>query len=108
VMVSLERFRDLPDEDMKHIDDYLKAGKPVIGLRTATHAFNVAKGKTYERYGWGYKGPEKEWEQGFGRLVLGETWISHHGDHKNTSTRGIFAPGAKDSPLLNGIKDGEV
>ena len=34
------RFRDLPDEQMAHIDAYLKTGRPVIGMRTATHAFN--------------------------------------------------------------------
>src|SRR5947209_2434142 len=108
LMIILTRFRDLPDEQMKHVDDYLKAGKPVIGLRTATHAFNMDKGKPYARYGYNYQGDEKQWSQGFGRLVLGETWISHHGNHKNESTRALFAPGAQGSPLLNGIKDGEI
>lgn len=107
LMVILTRFRDLPDEQMKPIDDFLKAGKPVIGLRTATHAFNVGKDKAYAKYSYNHRG-EKEWEQGFGRLVLGETWISHHGGHKSESTRGLFAPDAKGSPLLNGIKDGEI
>jgi hypothetical protein len=108
LLIILTRFRDPPEEDMKHIDDFLKAGKPVIGLRTATHAFNIAKGKPYARYSYNYKGDEKEWDKGFGRLVLGETWVSHWGSHKNESTRGIFAPDAKDSPLFNGIKDGEI
>jgi hypothetical protein len=97
----------LPDDKMKHVDHYLKAGKPVIGFRTATHAFNGLKGE-YERYNYNYKGDQKEWGQGFGRLVLGETWISHHGDHKSQSTRAVFAPGAAETPLLNGIKDGEI
>src|SRR4051794_6254450 len=44
LMVILARFRALPDDKMKHVDDYLKAGKPVIGLRTATHAFDKLKG----------------------------------------------------------------
>ena len=43
LLVIATRFRNLPDEQMKEIDDYLKAGKPVIGLRTATHAFNIPK-----------------------------------------------------------------
>ena len=107
LMIILTRFRGLPDDQMKHFDDFLKAGKPVIGLRTATHAFSGLKGQ-YEMYNWGYKGTEKEWTQGFGRLVLGETWINHHGGHMSDATRGLFAEGAKDSPLLNGIKDGEV
>ncbi|HEY7117930.1 MAG TPA: hypothetical protein VH475_15190 [Tepidisphaeraceae bacterium] len=107
LLIILTRFRALPDDAMKHVDDYLKAGKPVIGLRTATHAFNGLKGE-YEKYNYGYHGDQKEWTQGFGRLVLGETWISHHGAHKDESTRGLFAPGAKGSPLLNGIEDGEI
>lgn len=107
LMIILTRFRALPDDQMKHIDDYLKAGKPVIGLRTATHAFSGLKGQ-YEIYNWGYKGDQKEWTQGFGRLVLGETWINHHGSHMNDATRGVFADGAAGNPLLNGIKDGEI
>jgi hypothetical protein len=107
LMIIGTRFRALPDDQMKHVDDYLKAGKPVIGMRTATHAFNGLKG-TYETYNNGYKGEQKEWADGFGRLVLGEKWISHHGEHKKESTRAFFAPDAKGNPLLNGIKDGEI
>src|SRR5262245_31885518 len=75
LMVIFTRFRDLPDEQMKHIVDYVDSGKPVIGLRTATHAFDIGPGKTYARYSW----KSREWPDGFGRQVLGETWISHHG-----------------------------
>src|SRR4029077_19657060 len=45
LMIILTRFRDLPDEQMKHIIDYVESGRPIIGLRTATHAFNIKKGK---------------------------------------------------------------
>jgi len=107
LMIILTRFRALPDDKMKHVDDFLKAGKPVIGLRTATHAFNGLKGD-FERYNYNYKGPEKEWRDGFGRLVFGETWISHHGGNESESTRALFAPGAQGNPLLNGIADGEI
>lgn len=107
LMIIHTRFRALPDDQMKHIDQYLMAGKPVIGLRTATHAFSGLKGE-YEKYNWNYKGPEEAWKDGFGRLVFGETWISHHGAHKSESTRGLIAPDTKDSPLLNGIQSGEI
>ena len=40
--------------------------------------------------------------------MLGEHWISHHGHHAKESTRGLFAPDAKDHPILRGIKDGEI
>lgn len=108
LMVIATRFRDLPDDQMKHIDDYLKAGKPVIGIRTATHAFNIRGGKTYSHYGNGYNGDKQEWKGGFGRLVLGEKWISHHGGHKSESTRGLIAEDAKDHPITRGLKDGDV
>lgn len=108
LMVIATRFRNLPDEQMKHIDDYLRAGKPVIGMRTATHAFNVPKDRAYAHYGNGYGGEKKEWADGFGRLVLGEKWISHHGHHGKESTRGILAPDAKDHPILRGIADGDI
>ena len=41
LMIIGTRFRALPDNQMVHIDSYLKTGKPVIGMRTATHAFNL-------------------------------------------------------------------
>ncbi|NCX98498.1 MAG: hypothetical protein EBX35_07965 [Planctomycetia bacterium] len=108
LMVIATRFRNLPDEQMKHIDDYLRAGKPVIGMRTATHAFNIPKDRAYAHYGNGYGGEKKDWADGFGRLVLGEKWITHHGHHGKESTRGIIAADAKDHPILRGIADGDI
>jgi type 1 glutamine amidotransferase len=103
LMVIFTRFRNLPDEQMKFIVDYVEAGKPIIGLRTSTHAFNITDG-AYKHYSFN----SKEWDGGFGRQVLGETWISHHGKHGSQATRGIFAPGAADHPILKGIKDGDI
>ena len=45
LMVLFVRFRHLPDDQMKHLADYVDAGKPVLGIRTATHAFSGGKGK---------------------------------------------------------------
>ncbi len=106
LMVIATRFRNLPDEQMKEIDDYLKQGKPVVGLRTATHAFKVPDGRAYERYSFNHKGAAMP--QGFGRHVLGETWVNHHGHHGKESTRGIIAPDAAGHPILRGIADGDV
>src|SRR5947199_7432384 len=106
LMVIFTRFRDLPDEQMKHIIDYLEAGKPIVGIRTATHAFSIPAGKTYAKYSYNYGG--KDYEQGFGRQILGETWISHHGKHGSESTRGIIAKGQENHPILRGIKDGDI
>lgn len=108
LMVIATRFRNLPDAQMKEIDDYLRAGKPVVGMRTATHAFNIPNDRAYAHYGNGYGGDKKEWADGFGRFVLGEKWISHHGHHGGESTLGIIAPDAQDHPILRGIKDGDI
>jgi type 1 glutamine amidotransferase len=105
LMVIAVRMRNLPDEQMKPIVDYVSAGKPVVGLRTATHAFQL-KGKTYQQYDWGSKVPG--WEGGFGRRVLGETWVAHHGNHGKESTRGLIAPGAENDPILRGIASGDI
>src|SRR5207245_4097840 len=84
LMVIFTRFRDLPDEQMKHIVDYVESGRPIIGLRTATHAFNIKSDKSYAKYGW----RSKEWDGGFGRQVLGETWVSPQGQHGKQSPPG--------------------
>jgi hypothetical protein len=104
LMVIFTRFRDLPDEQMKYVADYVESGRPIIGLRTATHAFDVKGDKTYAKYTWN----SKTWDGGFGRQVLGETWISHHGQHGRQSTRGILARGMESHPILRGIRDGDI
>jgi hypothetical protein len=104
LMVILARFRDLPDEQMREIVDYVESGRPIVALRTSTHAFDLKSSPTYARWGW----RSKDWDGGFGRQVLGETWISHHGQHGKQSTRGIIAPGMRDHPIVRGIHDGDI
>jgi hypothetical protein len=110
LMVIFTRFRALPEDQMQYIDDHLKSGKPVIGMRTATHAFNFSKidsTSKWKKYSNSFES-EDEWKDGFGRLVLGEKWIAHHGNHKHQSTRGLAAPGMEKHPILNGISQGEI
>jgi type 1 glutamine amidotransferase len=103
LMIIATRFRDLPDEQMQHIARYVESGKPIIGLRTATHAFALKNSSPYARYSWNDKTTG-----GFGREVLGETWIRHHGEHGVQSTRGIIAPEAARHPILRGIRSGDL
>jgi len=97
------RFRELPDYQMKHFVDYLNAGKPIIALRTSTHAFRYDHDQQspYARYDW----RSKEWTGGFGQQVLGETWVDHHGSHGKESTRGVINEAFKDNPVLRGVTD---
>ena len=104
LMVLFTRFRDLPDEQMRHIVDYVESGRPIVALRTATHAFAAKEHRTFARWSW----DSKEWEGGFGRQVLGETWVAHHGAHGAQSARGVVAPGAAAHPILRGIAPGAV
>jgi type 1 glutamine amidotransferase len=103
MMVIATRFRELPDEDMKHVDDFVQSGRPILGLRTATHAFHYSRNKQspYASYDFA----SQTWPGGFGQQVLGDTWISHHGDHKHESTRGVINPQFADHPILRGVRD---
>lgn len=101
------RFRELPDDQMEAFESYLMKGKPVIGMRTATHAFNIKDTTSkWLHYSNSYSGDKEAWTGGFGRLVLGEKWISHHGSHKHQSTRGILPDPSH--PILTGIADKEI
>ncbi len=66
VAIFFMRFLKLPDEEWQPIEDYIKSGKPVIGLRTANHSFKYPKG--HDRF---------EWNDGFGRRVIGTPYIVH-------------------------------
>ena len=106
MVILFTRFRDLPDSQMKHFVDYVESGRPIIGIRTATHAFEIKPGKTYARYSWDSRVPG--WEGGFGRRVLGETWIAHHAKHGKQSTRALIANDQRSNPILRGIGSGEI
>ncbi len=105
LVVLFTRFRELPDKQMRYFDEYLKSGKPIIGLRTATHGFNYSRNKSspYAKYSFRHNG--QDWKGGFGKEVFGETWISHHGSHRHESTRGVINKKEWRNPILKGVKD---
>lgn len=103
LLVLFTRFREWPDEDMAHFVRYVESGKPIVAIRTATHAFHYERNPAspYARYDW----RSEAWPGGFGRQILGETWVNHHGAHGTQSTRGILEPAHADHPILRGVKD---
>ena len=103
LVIMLWRFRELPDEQMQHFVDYYLGGKPIIALRTSTHAFNYSgqSESKFKHYDW----RSREWRGGFGKQVLGETWVAHHGEHKKEATRGVIEGSAKEHPILKGVED---
>ena len=90
LMVVYTRFRVLPDRQMEMIKTYLDSGRPVAGLRTATHSFHFPASSKWH-----------SWNDGFGRDVAGTPWISHHGHSSSTDVSVVET--AKRHPILNGV-----
>ena len=108
VLILFTRFRRLADADMARVADHVESGRPLIAIRTATHAFAYeADSKSpYRHWSWDWAGREHpEWLGGFGQHVLGTSWVDHHGEHGVQSTRGVIAEGAAEHPVLRGVHD---
>lgn len=90
------RWRRLPAEQLKYIDDYLNSGKPVMGFRTSTHAFNYAK--DHALYEWNAFG-----ERAFGSPPGwgGPAQHTHYGHESSTDVSVIDE--AADHPVLAGV-----
>ena len=97
------RFQNFPKEQMKPLDDYLNRGGPVIGLRTATHAFKTKAADPFSKYS--YDSKASGYELGFGHQVLGQTWVGHYGTNHKQSTRITIIDDKKNHPILRGVKD---
>ena len=104
LMIIATRYRELPDEQMRYIDEYVHSGRPIVGMRTATHAFHYSD-KSTSRYRHYSDRDASTWPGGFGKQVLGETWVSHYGHHAVQSTRGVIAPEGKNDPIVRGCED---
>lgn len=95
LVVFFLRWRQLPTDQLEFIDKYLKSGKPVIGFRTSTHAFNFPKGHESEKW------------NAFGEFALnappgwGKSGHTHYG-HKSTTDVSVIEA-AKKHPILKGI-----
>lgn len=103
VIIMSLRFRAWPDEAMQRFESAYRRGVPIIALRTSTHAFNFPAASKWADYSWNNKTTNPG---GFGKQVLGETWISHWGKHKIEATRSAVEPANAKDPLLRGV--GEI
>jgi type 1 glutamine amidotransferase len=103
LLVVFLRFQDFPDDQMEHVAAYLDRGGPVMGFRTATHSFQIKRPEAkFLRFDWQNTGG---FAGGFGRQVLGETWVSHYGTNHKMSSRLILDPAQAGHPVLRGVKD---
>lgn len=102
LLVAFLRWRELPDEQMKWIIDYTESGRPIIGIRNATHPFRYStrKDSPYAKYDSSSSDPEGGW----GRSVLGETWVSHYGKNLVESTRCEMINFAGSHPIFRGVQ----
>ena len=105
LLVIFTRFSNFSDDQMQHIDDYLKRGGPVVGLRTSTHAFRNENNPNWNHYDYKYDGPKTEWHGGFGEVVLGETWVGHYGKNHVQASTIIIEPDGKEHPIIKGVKN---
>jgi type 1 glutamine amidotransferase len=90
------RWRQLPKEQVDHIQKYLDAGKPVVGFRTSTHSFNYPKG--HELHHW----------NAFGEVALGSPpgWGNGHTHYGHNSSTDVYkVPGSAKHPVLKGVDD---
>lgn len=95
-VISVRRRTLLPDQ-MQLIREFIDSGKPVIGIRTASHAFCLRnKPAPDDRADW----PE------FDRDVIGGSYTSHHGAGPETTIR--LAAGNEEHPILHGIRMSEL
>jgi hypothetical protein len=85
------RWRELPDDQLKLILDYVESGKPIVGLRTTTHSFRYPEGS-----------PHENMNDGFGIDVMGQKWIRHHGHFSSTDVQKI--PEQASHPVLRGVR----
>ena len=90
------RWRRLPADQLKFIDDYLISGKPRMGFRTTTHSFNYPKGHELEK--WNAFG-----ERAFGAPPGwgGPANHTHYG-HESSTDVSVIAEAAK-HPVLTGV-----
>lgn len=92
-IVMLLRWRAWDDASMGRFDKAFKAGKPIIALRTSTHAFKFPDDSKWKAYNQ------------FGKKVVGEDWVSHWGNHMAEATRGVIEPANATHPVLRGVSD---
>lgn len=98
-LVMSLRFRHWNDETMERFVATVNRGVPMVALRTSTHLFNFPANSRWRNYSW--NGPEG----GFGKRILGETWISHWGKHKAEATLGVIEPGQEGHAILSGVHE---
>ncbi len=101
LIVLFTRFRSWPEDERLHLERALARGVPLVGLRTATHAFAYGADAPAGARAW--SADAKDPPGGFGGLWFGDSWVAHHGGHGSESTRAVPEPSAAGHPVLRGF-----
>jgi type 1 glutamine amidotransferase len=93
LVVSVRR-RSLPDEQLQIVRDFVAAGKPIVGIRTASHAFALRDGQQLPP-------GHSVWPE-FDAEVLGGNYVGHHGNKGDADEKSYVwvAGDGWQSPLL--------
>jgi type 1 glutamine amidotransferase len=95
------RFLHLPEEEMAHLERYLQRGGPVVGLRTASHAFRIPADSKFAKYD--FRSKVEGYAGGFGHQILGNTWVGHYGQNHKQGTRVVTVPEQRGHVILTGV-----
>jgi type 1 glutamine amidotransferase/nicotinamidase-related amidase len=90
--VLFARRRALSVEQMKYFRQYMNSGRPLIGLRTASHAFDTRGSAPAGSAEWPKLDPE----------VLGGNYHGHHGSGPKCTV--TLAAKARNHPILAGVQ----
>ena len=92
LLISMRR-RTLASDQLQLFRDYVAAGKPVMGIRTANHAFCLRNQPAPEGFA--------DWPE-FDRDVIGGSYTNHYGNGPKTSV--TLAEGtSSDHRILKGV-----
>jgi type 1 glutamine amidotransferase len=86
VMLLFTKRLEIPSDQLELVKKYCLAGRPIVGLRTASHAF-------------------QKWLE-LDHLILGGDYHGHYGS--GAVTKVAIASGASEHPILNGVEPFET
>ena len=95
LLVSVRR-RPLPESDLEKIRSFVASGRPVLGIRTASHAFSLRNGAASPGLG--------QWPE-FDAQVFGGHYTNHHGNHLPTT---VSVDPQTDHPLVETSERGKT
>lgn len=101
LVVLFTRFVAWPEVHRLRLERALDRGAGLIGLRTATHAFNYPPDAPPPARAWSFDASDPP--GGFGETWFGDSWVAHHGGHGSESTRAVPEAAAAGHPILRGF-----